>query len=199
MVFIMCAGKRIGYVRVSTTEQNPDRQLEGVSLDKKFIDYASGTTMNRPQLQVLIEYAREDDIIIVHSMDRLARNVKDLLKLIDVLIFKKISIQFMKENLLFNGEDSPMSKLLLMLMGSIAEFEHSVIRERQIEGIEIAKRCGKYKGRKSKFSKEKAEQIKEKMQTRQTKMKIAKDLGISRFTLYRYLEKIKTENEKVAV
>lgn len=82
-------GKRIGYIRVSTVEQNPDRQLEKVQLDKKFIDYASAKSQDRPQLQAMLEFAREDDVIIVHSMDRLARNLRDLKELVDELVSRK--------------------------------------------------------------------------------------------------------------
>jgi DNA invertase Pin-like site-specific DNA recombinase len=192
----MTIGKRIGYIRVSTIEQNPERQLEGIELDKKFIDYASGTTIKRPQLEILLEYAREDDTILVHSMDRLARNVKDLLKMVDDLVNRGVVVHFLKENLSFNGKDSAMSKLLLMLLGAVAKFEHSLIRERQREGVEIAKKSGRYKGRKKKLDEEKIKIMqKELLTTRKTKTRIAEDLGISRFTLYRYLEKINLARE----
>ena len=180
-------GKKIGYVRVSTIDQNPERQLEGLELDKRFIDYASGTTANRPQLKLMIEYVRDDDIVIVHSMDRLARNVKDLRKIIDMLVEQGVSVRFLKENLTFNGDDSPMSNLLLMLLGAVAEFEHSLIMERQREGVEIAKKAGKYKGRAKCMDAEKIESLRQQLQTRKTKTDIAKDLGVSRFTLYRYI------------
>lgn len=188
----MSKGKRIGYIRVSTIDQNPERQLEGIDLDKKFIDYASGNTIKRPQFEMMMEYAREDDLIIVHSMDRLARNVKDLRKTIDNLVEKGIQIQFMKENLIFTGKDSPMANLMLMLIGSIAEFELSLIRERQLEGIAIAKKAGKFKGSKKKLNTDKLEILKQKLQTRDSKSKIAKDLGVSRFTLYRYIRNMET-------
>jgi DNA invertase Pin-like site-specific DNA recombinase len=186
----MNKGKRIGYIRVSTVDQNPERQLEGIELDKKFTDYASGNTIKRPQLDLMLEYAREDDLIIVHSMDRLARNVKDLRKTIDNLVYKGIKIQFMKENLIFTGKDSPIANLMLMLIGSIAEFELSLIRERQLEGIAIAKKAGKFKGSKHKLDAQKIELLKKRMESRDRKRKIAAEFGISRFTLYRYLEKI---------
>lgn len=182
------SGKRIGYVRVSTVDQNPERQLEGIELDKKFIDYASGSTINRPQLEALLQYAREDDLVIVHSMDRLARNVKDLRRIIDALIEKGIGVHFMKENLNFTDKESPMANLMLMIIGSIAEFELSLIQERQREGIAIAKKQGKFKGKKKKLDAEKLKLLKERLKTRDTKKKIAEDLGISRFTLYRYLD-----------
>lgn len=186
----MTIGKRIGYVRVSTIDQNPERQLEGIQLDKKFVDFASGTTIKRPQLEAMIDYGREDDIIYVHSMDRLARNVKDLRNVIDILIAKGIKIHFCKENLTFSGQDSPMANLMLMLIGSIAEFEHSLIRERQLEGIALAKKAGKYKGRKTKYNDVIVERIRAALKTRASKSKIAKDLGISRFSLYRYIAKM---------
>lgn len=188
-------GKRIGYIRVSTIDQNPDRQLEGVEIDKKFVEYASGSTMNRPQLELMLEYAREDDIIIVHSMDRLARNVKDLRQLIDDLVVKGIRIYFVKENLTFGGVNSPMANLMLMVMGSIAEFELSLIRERQLQGIACAKKAGKYKGRKSKFTEDVKLKIIEEMAGRKSKTQIAKELKISRCALYKYLEIIEYPNQ----
>lgn len=181
-------GKRIGYIRVSTADQNPERQLENIPLDKKFIDYASAKCTNRPQLQLMIDFVREDDIIIVHSMDRLARNLRDLKDLVDKLVCRKIKVHFVKENLQFTGENSATSNLILNLMGAFAEFEYAFIKERQKEGIEIAKKAGKFKGTKKKLNDEKIEELKKYLQTRRPKTKIAKDLGISRFTLYRYMK-----------
>lgn len=184
------SGKRIGYIRVSTIDQNPDRQLEGIHLDKKFIDYASGTNIKRPNLELLLDYVRDDDIVIVHSMDRLARNVKDLLGLIDVFSKKNVQVQFIKENLVFNGNDSALSKLLLMIIGSVAEFEHALIRERQLEGIAIAKKKGKYKGRETKLTTQVKEGINNSLELRKPRRLIAQELGIARSTYYRYLKKL---------
>jgi len=189
-------GKRIGYIRVSTTDQNPDRQLESIPLDKKFIDYASAKSTNRPQLTAMLEFVREDDIVIVHSMDRLARNVKDLKSLVDDLLQKKIQIHFMKENLQFQGQNSALANLMLHMMGAFAEFEYAFIRERQREGIEIAKKKGKFKGMTKKLDSEKVEILKKDLLTRKSKTQIALDLGISRFTLYRYMARIKEEEDK---
>lgn len=188
-------GKRIGYIRVSTVDQNPDRQLEGIELHKKFIEYASGTNIKRPQLESMLEYAREDDIIIVHSMDRLARNVKDLRSIIDHLISRSIQIQFIKENLIFKNGECSISNLLLNILGAVAEFEHSIITERRNEGIAIAKKQGKYKGRKKIFDKNKMEQLKLEMQTRKTKSEIALNLGVSRFTLYKALKEMEIDGK----
>lgn len=191
-------GKRVGYIRVSTVDQNPDRQLEGVALDKKFVDYASAKSCNRPNLQAMLEFVREDDIVIVHSMDRLARNLKDLKALVDGFIARKIHVHFMKENLQFTGENSAASNLVLHLMGAFAEFEYAFIRERQREGVEIAKKKGRFKGREKKLNSEKIEILKSQLLIRKTKTQIAKDLGISRFTLYRYIDRIREDEDKQA-
>ena len=190
----MSKGKRIGYIRVSTTDQNPERQLENIQVDKKFIEYASGSSMKRPQLELMIDYVREDDLVIIHSIDRLARNVRNLHEIIDQLLSKGVSVKFIKEGLSFNGNDSAMSKLILGIFGHVAEFERELLLERQKEGIAIAKKRGKYKGRQTRFTNDIQEQIKVRLQTRDSKSRIAQDLGISRFTLYRYLEKLKKDD-----
>src|SRR3984885_10031061 len=140
--------KRVGYIRVSSVDQNTERQLEGQDLDKVFTDKASGKDTNRPQLQAALDYIREGDVLVVHSMDRLARNLDDLRRMVLDLTGKGVHVQFIKENLTFTGEESPMSNLLLSLLGAVAEFERSMIRERQREGIELAKKRGVYRGRK---------------------------------------------------
>lgn len=183
-------GKRIGYVRVSTVDQNPERQLEGIQLDKKFTDYASGHTKKRPELQSMLEYVREDDIIIVHSMDRLARNAADLFNLVKWFQEKKIQVQFVKENLVFNNVNNPMSNLLMGMLACIAEFELERIRERIREGVAIAKKKGTYKGRPSRLNKEMEEKIKSYLEIGLPKTKIAKTLSVSRFSLYRYLKQM---------
>lgn len=139
---------RVGYIRVSSVDQNTERQLDGISLDKVFTDKISGASTERPQLAAMLDYIREGDTIIVHSIDRLARSLADLLALVESLNAKGVAVSFHKENLLFTGEDSAMQKLMLQMMGSFAEFERSMIRERQREGIAKAKESGVYKGRK---------------------------------------------------
>lgn len=182
-------GKKIGYVRVSTFEQNPDRQLEGIKLNKKFIDKASGKNVARPELESMLEYAREGDTVIVHSMDRLARNLDDLRRLVTQLTEQQVRIEFVKEGLTFSGEDSPLSKLLLSVMGAFAEFERSLIKERQMEGIALAKNRGVYKGRKAILSLEDVAAIKVRVKQGDKKSHIARDFNISRETLYQYLRK----------
>ena len=183
-------GKRIGYIRVSTIDQNPDRQLEGMQLDKKFIDHASAKSTDRPNLQLMLDFIREDDAIFVHSMDRLARNVFDLRKIVNEIIKRKAEINFVKEKLCFNGQDNPMSNLLLTVMGAIAEFELAFLRERQSEGIAIAKKRGIYKGRKRKLTATQVNFIHEQINTtRKSKRLIAKEFGVCRETLYKYINR----------
>ena len=110
-------GHRIGYIRVSSYDQNPDRQLEDVSTDKVFIDKASGKDVHRPRLEELLSFVREGDTVVVHSMDRLARNLDDLRRLVQNLTQRGIRIEFVKEHLAFTGEDSPMANLMLSVMG----------------------------------------------------------------------------------
>ena len=181
------SGKKIGYVRVSSFEQNPDRQLEGVTLNKKFVEKASGKDRARPQLEAMIDFVREGDTVLVHSMDRLARNLDDLRKIVSLLTKQQVKIEFVKEGLVFSGEDSAMSKLLLSVMGAFAEFERSLVKERQKEGIALAKKRGAYKGRKPALSKEKVEEIKDRVAQGDKKAHIARDFGVSRETLYQYL------------
>lgn len=178
---------RVGYVRVSSDDQNTDRQLNGVSLDKVFTDKISGKNVERPQLQVMLDFVREGDVVIVHSMDRLARNLDDLRKLVYMLTSKKVKVEFIKESLVFTGDDSPMSMLLLSVMGAFAEFERSLIRERQKEGIEAAKKKGVYKGRRKLLNDDQANELRARVASGEQKAAIARDFGISRETVYSYV------------
>lgn len=181
-------GQKIGYIRVSTVEQNTTRQLEGLELDKIFTDKCSGKDTNRPQLAAMLEFIRDGDAIFVHSMDRLARNLDDLRKLVNKITNKNITLQFVKENLIFSKDDkNPMAKLMLSVMGAFAEFERSLIKERQLEGIAIAKKEGKYLGRGKVLSTEQVAELRQMVADRYKKIDIAKKFGISRTSIYRYL------------
>jgi len=180
-------GQRIGYIRVSTLDQNPDRQLEGVQVSKVFIDKASGKDTQRPQLEALLSYVREGDTLVVHSMDRLARNLDDLRRMVQQLTGRGVRIEFVKESLTFTGEDSPMANLLLSVMGAFAEFERALIRERQREGISLAKQRGVYRGRKKALSESRIEELRRRVEAREPKAALAREFGISRATLYEYL------------
>jgi len=180
-------GQRIGYIRVSTLDQNPDRQLEGVQVSKVFIDKASGKDTQRPQLEALLSYVREGDTLVVHSMDRVARNLDDLRRMVQQLTGRGVRIDFVKESLAFTGEDSPMANLLLSVMGAFAEFERALIRERQREGISLAKQRGVYRGRKKALSDSRLEELRRRVEAREPKAALAREFGISRATLYEYL------------
>lgn len=180
-------GQRIGYIRVSSFEQNSERQLEGIALDKIFTDKASGKDTYRPQLEALLDFIRSGDTLIVHSMDRLARNLDDLRSLVQQLTQKEICIEFIKENLVFTNDASPMAHLMLSVMGAFAEFERALIRERQREGIAIAKQKGVYKGRKKLLSAEQIQELKQQVATGEKKARLARKYNISRETLYQYL------------
>ena len=132
-------GQQVGYVRVSTLIQNTSRQLDGVALHKVFEDKASGKNVDRPQLTACLAHLREGDTLHVHSMDRLCRNLDDLRRIVKDLTGRGVVVKFHKEGLSFTAEDSPMSNLLLSMLGAVAEFERSLILERQREGIQIAK------------------------------------------------------------
>jgi DNA invertase Pin-like site-specific DNA recombinase len=183
--------RTIGYIRVSSLYQNPERQLVDIidSLDKVFTDRCSGKDVNRPELQKMLEYVREGDTIIVHSMDRISRNIIDLRNLVNTLTSNGVKLQFVKENLTFTKDDNnPMSLFLLSVMGSFSELERSLIKERQREGIAIARMKNVYKGRKKSLSDSKISDIKERIEKGEKKAVIARDYNISRQTLYQYLK-----------
>lgn len=180
-------GQRLGYVRVSSFDQNPERQLESVPVDRVFTDRASGKDARRPELEALLSFAREGDTVVVHSMDRLARNLDDLRRLVYGLTQRGVRVEFVKESLAFTGDDSPMATLMLSVMGAFAEFERALLRERQREGIVLAKQRGAYRGRKKALSLEQVAELRQRIQAGMPKAAVARELGISRDTLYQYL------------
>lgn len=180
-------GQRIGYIRVSSFDQNPERQLEGVPVARVFTDKASGKDTQRPELERLIAFVREGDTVVVHSMDRLARNLDDLRRMVQSLTKRKVRIEFAEEGLTFTGEDSPMANLMLSVMGAFAEFERALLRERQREGITLAKQRGAYRGRKRTLNAGQIVDAKQRVAAGEPKAKLARELGISRETLYQYL------------
>jgi DNA invertase Pin-like site-specific DNA recombinase len=183
----LMAGQRIGYVRVSTFEQNAQRQLDDVPVDRLFTDRASGKDTQRPQLETLLAFVRDGDTVVVHSMDRLARNLDDLRRLVQQLTRRGIRIEFVKEGLTFTGEDSPMAQLMLSVMGAFAEFERSLLRERQREGIALARQRGAYRGRKRSLSADQITDMRRRIAAGERKAHVARELGVSRETIYQYL------------
>lgn len=192
-------GQIVGYARVSSADQNLARQIEQLkseNTDKIFEDKASGATTKRPAFQQMMEYVREGDIIVVCSMDRLARNLTDLLNTTKELQTKGVSIRFIKESILLDasGNDVAMTKLLMSMLGAVAEFERSMIRERQREGIELAKKRGVYKGRKPTAASI-IEKAREQIDLGVPLAKVAREAGIARSTLYRRLQQMEQQNQ----
>jgi DNA invertase Pin-like site-specific DNA recombinase len=178
---------KVGYRRVSSIEQNLDRQLDGLELDKVFSEKVSGKSADRPELQALLGWVREGDEVLVHSLDRLGRNQIDLLGIVQQLTDKSVSVKFVKENLTFNGNDDAISKLMLSMMSAFAEFERALIRERQREGIELAKLKGVYHGRKPSLTSAQADELRKRVDDGEKKSALAREFQISRETLYAYL------------
>lgn len=176
-----------GYVRVSTQDQNIARQMSAlnglVEPDNILIEKISGKDINRPQLQRLLnDKLRAGDTLVIKSIDRLARNTKDLLEIVETLISKGVTVRFLDNAMTF--DNNPTSRLILTMMGAVAEFERGVIRQRQAEGIEIAKGAGKFRGRQAKQS------LHEKVRTliasgEHTNEKIADLAGCGVATVYR--------------
>ena len=188
---------RIGYIRVSTAEQNTDRQLDGEQLTVTFTDKASGKNADRPQLQAMLAGNwPEGSTVVVHSMDRLARSLSDLLRIVEQLTARGIAVQFIKEGKTFKGSETadPMDKLMLSMLGAFAEYERTLIRERQREGIAKAKERGVYRGRPRRV--DDAERITqivaEATAAGANKSRTAVKHGISRDTLYKYLARAET-------
>lgn len=179
--------QRVGYLRVSTLDQNTERQLDGIEVDKTFTDKASGKDAERPQLRKAVEYVREGDTLIVHSLDRLARNVDDLRRIVSDLTGRGVTVEFVKERLAFSGSDDHMSKFMLAVLGAFAEMERSLIRERQREGIALAKAKGVYKGRAKALKPEQIAEVREQAAAGIPKTDLARAYGVSRETLYSYL------------
>jgi len=163
----MGQGKRVGYKRVSTHEQNPESQLIGIELDKAFVDIESGySTKNRQQLQNLKEYVRDDDIVFVECMDRLGRNGYDLDNIVEFLLHKGVQINFVREGIILGKKNDLMSKLAYDMMKSFIHFFSQLFKERQRIGIDKAKREGKYKGRETKMTPDVMYRLNEKLKTR---------------------------------
>lgn len=191
----------VGYVRVSSLSQNPERQLDGINLDRVFTDKVTGSTKDRPQLGQLLDYVRYGDVVVVHSLDRLARNLDDLLSIISHLKQKGVTFKSLQENIVINAtSNNPLDTLILHIFGAVAEFNRSLIREAQREGIAKAKQKGVYKGRKSVLTPQVVAQIEDLLAKRNSSVEhykklshndIAKQVGISKSSLYRYLDKRK--------
>ncbi|GAC68862.1 recombinase family protein [Gordonia soli] len=187
----MTIGQTVGYTRVSTLDQNTARQLDGVVLDKVFTDKASGKDTDRPQLTACIDYVREGDTLVIHSMDRLARSLRDLLQVVDDLSGRGVNVQFVKERLTFTANDAdPCAVLMMQVMGAVAEFERSLILGRQREGIAIAKAEGKYKGRRPSLSDDQAREVVDRLASGESAAALAREFGVNRSTIYNVRDRV---------
>lgn len=196
----------VGYVRVSSFEQNIERQLANSNLDKLFIDRITGSTLKRPALNDLFDYVREGDTVITHEIDRLARDLSDLIEIANRLKKKGVTLKIIKENLTFSAKsENPMDTMIFHIFGAIAQYERSKIKWRQREGIEIAKKKGKYKGRPHSLTKEKVAELKTVLEQKNSNLEsfkkisyaqIAKDFGISSPTLWRYRKEVEEKNQE---
>lgn len=197
-------GQRIGYKRVSSVDQKADRQLADLKepVSKTFTDKASGkSTDGRPELARAIDYVREGDTLVVHSMDRLARNIIDLHQIVDALTkggtltfddktiecHGGVAVEFVKEARTFTGDDGSDATLMLGVLGAVAQFERSIIKERQREGIAIAKAAGKYRGGQPKLSGDQVAELRRRRDEGAGITDLAVRFDVSRQTVYRYL------------
>ncbi|TNL94360.1 recombinase family protein [Corynebacterium tapiri] len=184
------SGHKVGYARVSSPQQNLARQieqLEAESVDTYFTDEASGSSRSRPGLEEALRYLRSGDQLVVTSMDRCARSLADLHSIVDELVGKGVSVKFLKEGQVYSQDSTPVATLMLGLLGAVAEFERSIIRDRQAEGIARAKQRGVYKGRAKALTDEQVDQARQWVGEGIPKAEVARRLKIGRTTLYAYL------------
>ncbi len=201
----MGAGKRIGYVRVSSVDQNTCRQLDadelaakGIKLDLVFTDHCSGKDTHRPELQRCLQYLRGGDTLYVHSIDRLARSLKDLQSIVEDLNSRDVdtagegvTVVFVKNGLTFSGaaKANPADRLLLQLLGAVAEFERELIHERQLEGIAKAKAAGKYKGKRSRLTSADLDAMQALKESGESMTAIGRRYGMTRQGVYKALNR----------
>lgn len=178
----------LGYIRVSTFEQNPGRQQEALSAagcEKIFLDKASGGNAARPQLLEMLDYIRENDELIITSLDRLGRSIKDLNNILEQLQQKKATLKILNLGI---DTKTPAGKMIFDIMGAFAEFELSIIRERIREGVALAKEKGLYKGRKP-LDKDILNKLNASIEKGITISRACKDLKVSRSWYYKYKDK----------
>lgn len=183
------------YIRVSTELQNTDRQLANLEepIKHTFVEKLSGKDVERPQLQLMLNLVEAGDVIYVHSLDRLSRNTRDLLDIVETLKTKGVTLHVQDRKLELGNKSDPTQEFYLTMLGALADMERKIMLERQREGIAIAKQKGKYKGSKKKLSIQTVNEIKAKIAAGQSKNSLAKEYSISRASLYNYLAVDKTK------
>ena len=185
------AGQRLAYVRVSSDGQSTSRQDQVIAeknVDKIFTEKVSGRNISdRPQFQLMLEYARENDEIFCADLSRWGRSMMDIRTTIMLLTKKGVTVTFIKENLTFSNKNDDTSNLLLGILSSLAEWERAVIKSRQMEGVKIAQERGVYKdrcGRKPKLSEEQMQEVRKRVEAGEHRTSIAKSMKVSRQTIY---------------
>ena len=188
--------QRVAYVRVSSAGQNLDRQLETVgAVDKTYREYQSAATASeRPQLREALDYVREGDTLVVSSIDRLARSLRDMLEIMEELEQKGVTVEFISQGLTIRPDGGDLTtRLILHIVTAVAQSEREMLRERQAEGIALAKQIpGKYRGRARKLSSQQIEELRARALDGVPKAQLARDYGVSRTTLYEYLANAKS-------
>ncbi|SHI15819.1 recombinase family protein [Desulfofustis glycolicus] len=182
--------KRVGYIRVSSADQKTDRQLEGIELDKIFTEKISGKDTRRPALQAMLEFIREDDKVFVHELSRLGRSMIDLYQLVEQITEKGAVISFVKEGMEFStGQADPVKQAMFGMLSVFAQFERSLIKQRQAEGIASAKAKGKHLGRPAKLTATQREKISVMVAAGETIKAVAAEFEVSRATVYNCISK----------
>lgn len=179
---------KVGYIRVSSIEQSTERQLDGIELDEIFEEKISAKDCQRVELKKCLQFLRKQDTLYVHSICRLARNQRDLLNIVEGLVNKGVVVKFVTENLEFGNVDNPMNNLLLHVLGAVAQFERSLTKQRQLEGIRKAKEKGVRFGKKA-LSKQKIKKINERKKEGWSVKRISFEMDVAASTIYKYLEK----------
>lgn len=179
----------VGYLRVSSFDQNTARQLDGVHLDERFEDKASAATADRPGLKECLRFLRRGDTLHVHSIDRLARNLRDLMNMLKDLTARGVTVRFHKENLTFSNADNPFLTLQLQIIGATAEFERAMIRERQKEGIAKAQKMGVKCGRAPKLTPEQEAELAAKVRNGAERKDMVKEYGVSKSSVFNILKR----------
>ncbi|QOJ13991.1 MAG: recombinase family protein [Planctomycetia bacterium] len=183
----MSKGQRLGYVYVGVGDRDAHRQLEGEELDRIFMDIATDRNNRRPQRNALFAHAHAGDTIVAQRMAGLARNADELRRIVLRETARGVHVQFVKERLVFTSEGSPMTDLLLTMLGAVADFERTLLKERHREGVALARQRGIYGGRRRKLSSERVQELRARAASGERKARLAREFGISRETLYQYL------------
>lgn len=177
----------IGYRRVGSQPPFENEQLTGIKPDRVIVDEADGKTHYRPALDELLEYARTDDVVVVQSMDRIATNIEQMHQIVESLVERGATVRFLREDLTFTYGQTENQAIIMKAMQAFAEFERALRKERQAEGIALAKRRGVYTGRTSSLTKSQATEIRRRAADGESKTSLAREFGVNRSTIYERL------------